>query len=61
MFSKYFGDNPPPCKDRCDVCKKKDAVQARISKFEMCQTRSQSQPKSSSNLDGIALPKYDAE
>ncbi|XP_003399935.2 ATP-dependent DNA helicase Q5 isoform X1 [Bombus terrestris] len=61
VFSKYFGDNPPPCEDRCDVCKKKDDVQARISKFEMCQTRSQSQPKSSSNLDGIALPKYDAD
>ena len=56
VFSKYFGDGPPPCKDRCDVCKNKDAVQAMISQFEMSQTRLQ---KSNSNLDGIALSKYD--
>ncbi|XP_071631090.1 uncharacterized protein [Temnothorax longispinosus] len=40
VFSKYFGDSPPPCKNRCDVCKNKDEVQARIAQFEMCQTRS---------------------
>lgn len=41
MFSKYFGDSPPQCKNRCDVCKNKAEVQARINQFEMCQTRSQ--------------------
>ncbi|XP_031841611.2 ATP-dependent DNA helicase Q5 [Nomia melanderi] len=56
VFSKYFGDSPPPCKNRCDVCENKNAVQARLSQFEMCQTRSN---KSRSNLAGIALPKYD--
>ncbi|KAG5320969.1 RECQ5 helicase, partial [Pseudoatta argentina] len=40
VFSKYFGDSPPSCKNRCDVCKNKDEVQARIAQFEMCQTRS---------------------
>ncbi|XP_024883716.1 ATP-dependent DNA helicase Q5-like isoform X1 [Temnothorax curvispinosus] len=40
VFSKYFGDSPPLCKNRCDVCKNKDEVQARIAQFEMCQTRS---------------------
>lgn len=60
VFSKYFGDNPPQCKDRCDVCKDKDIVQTRISQFEMSQTRSRIS-KSNNNLDGFALPKYDNE
>lgn len=60
VFSKYFGDNPPQCKDRCDVCKDKDIVQTRISQFEMSQTRSRIF-KSNNNLDGFALPKYDNE
>ncbi|XP_076240088.1 ATP-dependent DNA helicase Q5 [Calliopsis andreniformis] len=57
VFSKYFGDSPPPCKNRCDVCKDKNAVQSRISQFEMSQTRSQ--PKCSSSSDGVALTKYE--
>ncbi|XP_006613441.2 ATP-dependent DNA helicase Q5-like isoform X1 [Apis dorsata] len=60
VFSKYFGDSPPQCKDRCDVCKDKDIVQTRISQFEMSQTRSRIS-KSNNNLDGFALPKYDNE
>ncbi|KZC10318.1 ATP-dependent DNA helicase Q5 [Dufourea novaeangliae] len=56
VFSKYFGDRPPPCKNRCDVCENKDAVQARISQFEMSHTKRNNR---SSNLDSIALPKYD--
>ncbi|CAK9816235.1 ATP-dependent DNA helicase Q5 [Anthophora quadrimaculata] len=60
VFSKYFGDSPPPCKDRCDVCKNKDTVQARVSQFEMCQTRTRIS-KSSNNLDGIALSKHDED
>ncbi|XP_076642726.1 ATP-dependent DNA helicase Q5 [Halictus rubicundus] len=59
VFSKYFGDSPPPCKNRCDVCENKDAVQARVSQFEMAQTRRRSNCRS--NLDGISLPKYDVE
>ncbi|XP_076617961.1 ATP-dependent DNA helicase Q5 isoform X2 [Colletes latitarsis] len=57
VFSKYFGDSPPPCQNRCDVCENKDAVQSRISQFEMFQTRRSH--KSSCNLSGVALPKYD--
>nr|XP_033335332.1 ATP-dependent DNA helicase Q5-like [Megalopta genalis] len=59
VFSKYFGDSPPPCKNRCDVCENKDAVQAKVSQFEMAQTRRKS--SCASRLDGIALPKYDVE
>ncbi|XP_017758702.1 PREDICTED: ATP-dependent DNA helicase Q5-like [Eufriesea mexicana] len=60
VFSKYFGDSPPLCKDRCDVCKDKNIVQSRISQFELSQTTSRvSQTKSNNNLNGIALPKYD--
>ncbi|XP_018054998.1 PREDICTED: ATP-dependent DNA helicase Q5-like [Atta colombica] len=50
VFSKYFGDSPPSCKNRCDVCKNKDEVQARIAQFEMCQTRSN---KSRSNVGSV--------
>lgn len=56
VFSKYFGDSPPPCKNRCDVCKHKRTVEERVAQFQMCHTRPQ---KSTSNLDSIALPKYD--
>ncbi|KOX71920.1 ATP-dependent DNA helicase Q5 [Melipona quadrifasciata] len=59
VFSKYFGDSPPLCKDKCDVCKNKDSVQSRISQFETFQTRLQSQSKFTGNLDSIALAKYD--
>ncbi|XP_011260917.1 ATP-dependent DNA helicase Q5 [Camponotus floridanus] len=38
VFSKYFGDSPPPCRNRCDICKNKDEVQARIAEFEMYQS-----------------------
>lgn len=53
VFSKYFGDSPPLCKNKCDVCKNKDEVQARINQFEMCQTRSQR------NLGTIMQTNYD--
>lgn len=56
VFSKYFGDSPPPCKNRCDVCKNKDEVRARILQFEMCQTRSR---KSRGNLGGTMRMDYD--
>ncbi|XP_066602735.1 ATP-dependent DNA helicase Q5-like isoform X2 [Prorops nasuta] len=56
VFSKYFGDSPPSCKDRCDVCKNKETVQLRISEFEMCQTKRE---KQRSNLDSFGLEKYD--
>ncbi|XP_043498630.1 ATP-dependent DNA helicase Q5-like [Polistes fuscatus] len=60
VFSKYFGDSPPACKNRCDVCKNKDIVQARISQFEMYRPRSGAySKKSSSSIDGFALSKYD--
>ncbi|XP_011877627.1 PREDICTED: ATP-dependent DNA helicase Q5-like [Vollenhovia emeryi] len=50
VISKYFGDTPPPCRNRCDVCKNKSEVQARIAQFEMCQTRSR---KSRSNMGSV--------
>ncbi|KAL2711579.1 ATP-dependent DNA helicase Q5-like [Vespula squamosa] len=60
VFSKYFGDSPPACKNRCDVCKNKDIVQARISQFEMCRSRlGRYSNKSSSSGDGFAFSKYD--
>ncbi|KAK9299216.1 hypothetical protein QLX08_007721 [Tetragonisca angustula] len=59
VLSKYFGDSPPLCKDKCDACRNKDSVQSRISQFETFQTRSQSQSKFTGNLDSIALSKYD--
>ncbi|XP_043507171.1 ATP-dependent DNA helicase Q5-like isoform X2 [Frieseomelitta varia] len=59
VLSKYFGDSPPLCKDKCDVCRNKDSVQSRISQFETFQTRSQSQSKFTGNSDSIALSKYD--
>ncbi|KYN07822.1 ATP-dependent DNA helicase Q5 [Cyphomyrmex costatus] len=55
VFSKYFGDSPPLCKNRCDVCKNKDEVQARIAQFEMCQTRSN---KFRSNVGSIIQMDY---
>lgn len=55
VFSKYFGDSSPLCKNRCDVCKNKDEVQARIAQFEMCQTRSK---KSRSNLGSVMQMNY---
>ncbi|KYN23424.1 PREDICTED: ATP-dependent DNA helicase Q5-like [Trachymyrmex cornetzi] len=55
VFSKYFGDSPPSCKSRCDVCKNKDEVQARIAQFEMCQTRSN---KSRSNIGSVIQMGY---
>ncbi|XP_046831860.1 ATP-dependent DNA helicase Q5 [Vespa crabro] len=60
VFSKYFGDSPPACKNRCDVCKNKNIVEARISQFEMCRSRpDRYSKKSSSSADGFAFSKYD--
>lgn len=33
VFAKYFGDEPPPCKKQCDVCKNKMSVQKQIDTF----------------------------
>ncbi|KAF7992766.1 hypothetical protein HCN44_005110 [Aphidius gifuensis] len=57
-FSKYFGDNPPNCKDRCDVCKDLNSIKKRISEFEVHQTRPNKSTKISP-LDGISLSKFD--
>lgn len=38
VFSKYFGDSPPLCRNKCDICKNKDEVRARIAQFEMYQS-----------------------
>nr|ATL75363.1 DNA helicase RecQ5 [Diachasma muliebre] len=57
IFSKYFGDSPPVCKDRCDACKDEQTIKDRISRFETSQSlKSQ---KHRSVLDGIVMPKYD--
>ncbi|XP_024936689.1 ATP-dependent DNA helicase Q5 isoform X2 [Cephus cinctus] len=56
VFSKYFGDSPPNCKDKCDVCENKDLVQARISEFETYPTKPR---RPINDSDGFALPKCD--
>ncbi|XP_063990169.1 ATP-dependent DNA helicase Q5-like isoform X2 [Diachasmimorpha longicaudata] len=57
IFSKYFGDSPPVCKDRCDACKDEQSLKDRIERFETSQ--SQKFQKSRSVLEGISMPKYD--
>ncbi|XP_053598058.1 ATP-dependent DNA helicase Q5 [Microplitis demolitor] len=59
-FSQYFGDLPPQCKDRCDVCKDEKDVKQRIAEFDLCQSRSHKR-KGSYDHDSIALSKYDYE
>lgn len=54
VFSKYFGDSPPPCKNRCDICKNKEEVRARISQFEMCTAK-----KCRSNIGSVMQMNYD--
>lgn len=58
VFSAYFGDDPPVCKNKCDVCKDKKVVQSRISEFEMHQSKPRKSTPTVSH-DSIALPKYD--
>ncbi len=36
VFSKYFGDSPPNCKKRCDVCKNVKAVEKKTIAFAGC-------------------------
>ena len=56
VFSKYFGDSPPVCKNLCDVCKEKDAVKGRITELEFSHTR----VKKQTNFDDcFGLAKYD--
>ena len=33
LFSKYFGDSPPQCRDRCDACKDKKGAMARLDTY----------------------------
>jgi ATP-dependent DNA helicase Q5 len=34
VFSKYFGDDPPDCKKRCDTCKNVKAVEKKTVAFQ---------------------------
>ena len=34
VFSKFFGDSPPKCENRCDVCKDCKSVEKALSQFE---------------------------
>ena len=36
VFSRFFGDSLPQCGTRCDVCKHKKAVEAKVDKFKQC-------------------------
>ena len=57
LFSKYFGDAPPKCVNRCDVCKNKDAVREKVLKFESSyQYKSNKRPE---YLDSFGLEKYE--
>lgn len=35
VLSRYFGDNPPDCVDRCDTCRNKGDVETKVRKFKM--------------------------
>ncbi|XP_012270976.1 ATP-dependent DNA helicase Q5 [Orussus abietinus] len=56
VFSKYFGDSPPICKDKCDVCKDEQVVKNKIAEFEMCQVKARMPAK---NFEGFGLEKFD--
>lgn len=34
LFSDYFGDDPPDCQNRCDVCKNKDLATKHLEQFQ---------------------------
>lgn len=36
LFSCHFGESPPKCKNRCDICKDKKAVEAMVENFHVC-------------------------
>ncbi|KAL7291059.1 hypothetical protein TKK_0015192 [Trichogramma kaykai] len=59
LFSKYFGDPDPKCVDKCDVCKSKDAVKEKISKFEGSQQFNKPRARKYDHLDSFGLDKYD--
>ncbi|CAB0031491.1 unnamed protein product [Trichogramma brassicae] len=59
LFSKYFGDPDPKCTDKCDVCKSKDAVKEKISKFEGSQQFNKPRARKYDHLDSFGLDKYD--
>ncbi|XP_014227172.1 ATP-dependent DNA helicase Q5-like [Trichogramma pretiosum] len=59
LFSKYFGDPDPKCIDKCDVCKSKDAVKEKISKFEGSQQFNKPRARKYDHLDSFGLDKYD--
>lgn len=40
LFSNYFGDDPPDCKYRCDVCKNQQEVEAAKEKFDTISSQS---------------------
>lgn len=35
LFSNYFGEAPPECKNRCDICRNKKEVEERVRNFLM--------------------------
>lgn len=35
LFSCHFGEPPPKCKKRCDICKDKKKVEAMVEEFQM--------------------------
>uniref|UniRef100_A0A336LL22 ATP-dependent DNA helicase n=1 Tax=Culicoides sonorensis TaxID=179676 RepID=A0A336LL22_CULSO len=40
LFSDYFGDDPPDCADRCDVCKNKEKAAKNLEQFEQLSCKS---------------------
>lgn len=34
MFAEYFGDDKPPCKKNCDVCKDSKTISDQINEFQ---------------------------
>lgn len=40
LFSDYFGDEPPDCQDKCDVCKNSGLVEKNLDMFQQLTIRS---------------------
>lgn len=40
LFSDYFGDDPPDCQNRCDVCKNKEVAAKHLEQFQQLSCKS---------------------
>jgi len=54
-FSKFFGDPPPQCRDRCDVCREPKKVAKRVQDYEGTLARAATYRSEPLSLDGSGL------